>query len=276
MVNSRFITDDDLNDWIDLSVASLAVLLTAAYGEDYFAQHCWLQVFPGGDPNIAWPKAYRYALGANTGYPCSYALPSNFRKLSRVHYFLGDITAEIAGVGTTGAYSIQPTGDWLMTTGQKTAWPMHRLDVAGQVMDYTPRAWEQTRVAYRLRYGPIMAAQYNGHSGIGGVPLYDLVTHNGAALDFLPVPSQRYAVQVTYVPKPMLLPQHPFIEYVIADCAAQCKEQEENDSSAQRAEQSRVVMTIGEDKSPDAANPPMVVDVYGRNRLPGDGWPWPG
>jgi hypothetical protein len=278
MVNSLFVTDDELDNWIDLSVASLYDILVAQYGDEYWSSTTWIQVRPGTDTTIAWPRleiGVDTALaGPDTGYPSSYILPDDFVRLVRCQYLAGTVTRQQVEVGELTAHAPETVYNWTLNCPDKHAYPMHRIDTPGQEIDFTPRSWLQTHVGYRLRRG---VGQQLRYVGFDAAPIYSVVTRTGTVIDFLPVPDAYYAVQVTYVPRPMLLPNHPFPEYLINDCIALCLEKQQSDSSVQRALQARVVEQIQQySRTPDAANPPKIVDVYGSNRIPGSNsrLPW--
>jgi hypothetical protein len=125
---------------------------------------------------------------------------------------------------------------------------------------------------YRLHMGP-----HRFVTGSVGPPADGTVQWvNNAALEFLPVPNKRYAVQVFYVPKPRLLANDTDVfaygheKWIVADCAARCKEKQESDSSVLRARVAAVRDRITNDaRTPDAGQVPQVVDVYGSNRSRG-------
>lgn len=278
MVGSLFVTDDELDLMIDSSVADLYDLLTTQYGDEYFSRTSWIQTYAGTDPNISWPRlAIDPAIwtGPDDGPISAYALPDDFVRLVRVQFFVGTVTNTSVRIGTLAEYNVRSQENWTLNCTDKRAYPMHRIDTPGQVIDFTPMDWSQTRVGYRLRHGPLRQLRWIGLDG--GVPVYTEDFCNGTAIDFLPVPKSSYAVQVTYVPTPTLLPNHPFPEYLIFDCAALCLEKQRSDSSTLRALQERVKARIAQySRTPDAANAPRVVDVYGSNRIPTSGEfpPW--
>lgn len=278
MANSLFVTDTEIDRMIDLSVADLFDILAKQYGDEYWAKTWWIQVRAGSDTAIAWPRfeptPESPITAPDLGYPSCYALPNDFMRLVRCQFFRGTVSRQSVQVGTLVSHTAQSTQNWTLSCADKRAYPMHRIDTPGQLIDFEPRDWMQTRVAYRLRHGPISALSYLGLDG--STPVYTLVTNSDSVIDFLPVPNASYAVQVTYVPTPALHPtNHPFQDYLLYDCAAQCKEKEESDSSTLRALQQRVIDRIERyARTPDAAQAPKVADVYGRNRIPSSGDPW--
>lgn len=278
MVDSLFVTDTEIDGLIDLSVADLYDILTRQYGDEYWATTTWIQVRGGTDPNIAWPRLEinreSPIPGPDEGPESCYALPDDFARLVRCQFFAGTVTRKSVLLEVPEGTDVVPALNWTLNCPDKRAYPMHPIDTAGQVIDFTPCDWRQARVAYRLRHGPMQQMSRSGT--LYGEPVFTIVTHYGTAIEFLPVPNGEYAVQVTYVPTPSLLPNHPFPDYIIFDCAAQCLEKQRSDSSTLRALQARVVQRIEQyAKTPDAANPPKVVDIYGTNRVGGRRWPWP-
>jgi len=101
-----------------------------------------------------------------------------------------------------------------------------------------------------------------------------MALRNQALIQFLPVPSGRYAVQFFYVPKPRVPSgdtehlAYDFPDWIIFDCAAECLEKQESDSRPMRARLERVKDRIRNNaRTLDAGQVPQVVDVYGSNRL---------
>ena len=277
MVNSQFVTDDEINLMIDSSVAALHDILCTQHGDEYWAKISWINVFPGTDPNIAWPRPWldNSSTPPDQGYASCYALPDDFMRLVRCQFMDGAFTWDAVRIGSESDFRNDKNPNVHLASVGKSAYPMHRLDTAGQVVSMVPADWKQTQVAYRLRRGPIRDLSWTS-SGGGGTKYYTEITKTGTVIEFLPVPLRSYAVQVTYVPTAQLLPDHPFPEYLIFDCAALCLEKQGSDSSTLRALQGRVEQRIArESRTVDAANPPKVVDVYGRNRLPWAGNDYP-
>lgn len=281
MVGSSFVTDDEIDAMIDSSVSALHDIITDTFGNDYFSRTTWFQLTGLGDSNVTWPRPEFGDLGSipgpDTGIATCFQLPEEFVRLVRVQFFKGTISRNFVQVGVEASdlENMRAT-TWSLNAPDKRAYPMHRIETAGQVFDYTPRDWFQTHVAYRLRRGPIRQLAMAGTTG-GGVPFYQFVNATGSCIEFLPVPTGSVAVQVDFVPKPMLLPDHPYPEYLTFDCAALCVEKQRSDSTVLRTLQDRVVSRIRNDaKTVDAASPPMAVDIYGSNRLPrSNGEPWP-
>lgn len=276
MVNSQFVTDKEIDLMIDSSVGALYDILCQQYGDEYWSTVTWIQVSPGTNSQIAWPKLQTTAASPDRGYPSAYALPDDFVRLVRAEFLVGTVTRQSATMGSVGGvHWTAADNTWALSASDKTAYPMHRIETAGQRIDMQPREWTQTHVGYRLRHGPAWALQASGVDGV--TILYERAYVMGSLIEFLPVPAGSYAVQITYVPEATLLPNHPFPNYLIYDCAALCLEKQQSDSSTLRALQQREVNRIEQySRTPDAANPPMVVDVYGSNRIPrGRGYPWP-
>ena len=285
MVGSLFVTDDEIDAMIDSSVGDLYDILAQQFGDEYWSTITWLQVNGTGDPSIAWPclqltqNGFVVDTGPDNGIGTLFPLPADFTRLTRVQFFKGTITRQNVNVGISQLSSqlseVQPAPNWQLTAPDKTAYPIHRIDTAGQIFDYTPKDWLQTHVAYRLRHSATAQLRMST-VGTQGV-IYQSLPVIDTWIEFLPVPTGQYAVQIEYVPKAQLIPNHPFPEYIIFDCAALCLEKQRSDSSTLRALQDRVKARISQSaRTVDAANAPMVGDVYGRNRLPGSrgGWPW--
>jgi len=278
MVGSAFVSDAELDAWIDISIAELHGILRTKYGDEYFSKTTWIQVIPGTDPNIAWPRLEANVEssipGPDTGYASSYPMPDDFLSLVRVQFLRGDVTRTSVQVGTPGDYRIEASENWTLSTPDKRALPMHPIDTAGQLMDFTPRNWMSHTPKYRLRGGPVRQLSLTTLNE-GGSPAYAEVWKMGTVIDFLPPPAERYAVQVTYVQAPQLLPTHPHIAYVICGVAAMCLSKQQQDPSALLAEQGKVVSLIsGPVATVDAANPKRVVDVRGGGLRRRYG-PWP-
>jgi hypothetical protein len=277
MVDSDFVTDDEIDLMIDSAVGVLYDILADAFGDEYWSTPYWFNVYPGTDPAIAWPRVLIDPAGTggpDDGPRSCYALPKDFRRLVRCQFFVGSVAQDPVRVGSVSMYEVRVSPSWRLTCSDKRAYPMHRMDTAGQIIDFTPKDWKQCGVVYRLRRGPVTELVQVGTDQ--GNAIYSETTHTGTVIEFLPVPSQHYAVQLMYVRNPELLPDHPFPEYLIYDCAALCLEKQGSDSSALRALQARTVASIKNDaRTPDAASPPMVVDVQ-RNRAGRDprGEPW--
>jgi hypothetical protein len=277
MVDSGFVTDGEIDLMIESSVGALHDILCAQYGDEYWSTQTWIQVSPGSNTQIAWPKLQTTAASPDRGYPSAYALPDDFVRLVRAEFVVGTVTRNSAKMGPdVGPYVTDVDNTWSLSASDKTAYPMHRIETAGQRIDMQPREWRQTHVGYRLRHGPAWALQYARMDVGGGFPLYERKYVNGNLIEFLPVPAGSYAVQITYVPAPTLLPDHPFPQYLICDCAALCLEKQQSDSSTLRALQQREVQRIEQyARTADAANPPMCVDIYASNRIGTNrGEPW--
>lgn len=278
MVGSAFVSDDELDAWCDIAIAELHGILRSKYGDEYFSKTTWIQVTPGTDPTIAWPRlevnTESPIPGPDTGYPSSYPLPDDFLSLVRVQFFRGEVTRSTVQVGSGGLYSLEAAENWTLNSPDKRSLPMHPIDTAGQLIDFTPRNWMQFIPKYRLRSGPLRQLSLDSLN-VGGSPAYSEVWRSGTVIDFLPPPAEKYAVQVTYVGSPCLLPNHPHIAYVICGVAAMCLSKQQQDPSALLAEQGKVVALItGPEATKDAANPHRVVDIRGggmRRRM----GPWP-
>lgn len=278
MVGSAFVSDGELDAWIDLSISELHGILRAKYGDEYFSKTTWIQVIPGTDPSIAWPRLEANVEssipGPDTGYASSFPLPDDFLSLVRVQFLRGSVTRQVVQVGSGGSYSWESAENWTIDSPDKRALPMQPIDTAGQLIDFTPRSWMSHAPMYRLRSGPVRQLSLDS-SNVGGSPAFAEVWIQGTVIDFLPVPAERYAVQVTYVKAPSLLPNHPHIAYVICGVAAMCLNKQQQDPSALLAEQAKVVSLIsGPQGTVDAANPKRVVDVRGGG-LRRRGWPIP-
>lgn len=265
MVGSAFVSDSELDTWIDIAIAELHGILREKYGDEYFSKTTWIQVNPGTDPNIAWPRfeanVESSIPGPDTGYASSYPMPPDFLSLVRIQFFRGEVTRANVQVGYGDLFSTEAAENWTLNCPDKRAYPMHPIDTAGQLIDFTPRNWVQSGVAYRLRSGPVRQLSYASFGQ------YNEVWKHGTIVDFLPPPTEKCAVQVTYVQAPQLLPDHPHIGYVICGVAAMCLSKQQQDPSALLAEQGKVVALIsGPVATKDAANPKRVVDVYGGGR----------
>jgi hypothetical protein len=280
MADSQFLDDSELDLMIDSSVATLHDILVAQYGDEYWSKTAWIQVSPGTDPNVSWPRPRLDGFTStppDSGAPSCYPLPSDFIRLVRCQFFEGAFTWDTIRIGVEGNYREDRSNNYYLQTTGLIGYPMERIESFGQVMDFTPADWRQRGVAYRLRRGPVRDLIWSS-SGTGGQRYYTELIKTGTVIEFLPPPSKSYAVQVTYVPTPVLLPDHPFPEYLIYDCAALCLEKQRSDSSILRALQSAVVQRIEQySRTTDAANPPMVVMKYGRGttarRREPDPWP---
>ena len=273
MVGSAFVSDDELDAWCDIAIAELHGILRSKYGDEYFAKTTWIQVIPGTDPNIAWPRfeanVENSIPGPDTGYASAYPMPDDFLSLLRVQFLRGEVSRANVQVGVPGNFNTEAAENWTLNTQDKRALPMRPIDTPGQLIDFTPRNWMQFTPKYRLRSGPVRQLSY---STVGE---YTEVWRTGTVIDFLPPPAEKYAVQVTYVRAPCLLPNHPHIAYVICGVAAMCLGKQQQDPSALLAEQGKVVALItGPEATKDAANPHCVVDIRGggmRRRM----GPWP-
>jgi hypothetical protein len=271
MVDSQFVSPRELDGWIDLSLRNLHALLVSKYGADYWSTETWIQVRPGTDPNIAWPRfaadAATEITGPELGYSSAYALPDDFLRVVRVQFLAGTVQRVTGEVGELGSHAPLRSDAWRLVTTDRTAYPMHQVESTSQLMCFDPLDWAQTNVGYRLRHGPRRCFRMKGTDQLGA-PVYQVVTHTGSIIEFLPVPASQYAVQVTYVHKPMLLPDHPHIEYVVADCAAQMLEKEQSDSSALRQRQSFEINLIEQGAcKPQASRPRQIQRMGGSNRI---------
>jgi len=277
MVGSPFVSDDELDTWIDIAVAELHGVLREKYGDEYFSKTTWIQVRPGTDPNIAWPRfeanVESSIPGPDTGYASSYPLPDDFLSLVRLQYLIGTVTRATVKVDVSGVSSWEPAENWTITTDDKRALPMRPIDTAGMLIDFTPRSWRTVTPEYRLRCGPVRQLSLSGY--VNGTPQYSEVWRQGSIVDFLPPPTELCAVQATYVRTAQLMPDHPHIGYVICGVAAMCLGKQQQDPSALLAEQGKVVSLItGPSATKDAANPKRVVDIRGGG-LRRRGGPWP-
>lgn len=266
MYGSAFVSEPELDAWIDISLAELHGILRSKYGDEYFAKTTWIQVNPGTDPNIAWPRAELNVEspipGPDTGFPAAFPLPDDFLSLLRCQFIRGTVTRQNVLLGDADGSVTVPSENWTLVSPDRRAYPMTPIDSVGQIIDFTPRNWTQCAVNYRLRSGPVR--QLSLATYIGGEPAYSEVWHHGTIIEFLPVPNEQYAVQVTYVQAPQLIPDHPHIGYVICGVAAMCLAKQQQDASSLLSEQGKIVALIsGPSATRDAANPKFVVDVRG-------------
>jgi hypothetical protein len=272
MVGSDFVSNAELDGWIDTSIRSLYWLLVDKYGAEYFSASTWLQVRPGTDPNVGWPRLTlnpesEYP-SPDLGYSSAYALPDNFERIIRVQFLAGTVSRTVVEAGHETEHEARRTESWQLNTLERTAYPMHSIETVGQAMCFDPIDWRQTRVGYRIRRGPARVFALNTYDN--GVPVYTVLEHLGSVIDFLPVPNGNYAVQVTYAQTPSLLPNHPHIEYVISDCAAQCLEKQQSDSGALRARQALEGQLIEQGSArPSNARPRQIQRIHGANRIDG-------
>jgi hypothetical protein len=265
MVGSSFVSDAELDVWIDLLVTELHGILRQKYGDEYWSGITWIQVRPGSDASIAWPRLEinpESAIpGPDTGYASAYALPLDFLSLVRCQFLRGTVSREVVQIGTGEDYQWRSAENWTLNCPDMRAYPMRTIDTPGELIDFTPRDWTSIGVRYRLRSGPVRQLSLTSFNE-GGSPAYSEVWHHGTIIEFLPPPIAEYAVQVTYVRAPQLLPNHPHIGYVICGVAAMCLQKQQQDPSALLAEQGKVVSLItGPSATVDAANPRRVTDV---------------
>lgn len=266
MYGSDFVSEPELDAWIDISIAELHGILRSKYGDEYFAKTTWIQVNPGSNPNIAWPRTELNVEspipGPDLGFPASYPLPDDFQSLLRCQFLRGTVSRANVQIAIGEDVSTQATENWTLSTPDRHAYPMSTIDSIGDVIDFTPRSWVQCLPQYRLRSGPVRQLSLSTY--VAGQPVYSEVWHNGTVIEFLPVPAEQYAVQVTYVQSPQLLPDHPHIGYVICGVAAMCLSKQQQDPSALLAEQGKTVQLItGPNATKDAANPKRVIDRRG-------------
>jgi len=301
MVGSLFVSDVELNALIDLNTRQLYDVLVAQYGDEYFCKTQWFGVnssLPTLGPLVAWPNttfgtglthgltqevdqnvaATDFLLPEN-GSKSSFLIASDFMRLLRAEFVSGTVTQNTIAVYT----GIPPTGvetryepQYIVTTTDQYSRPMSRVDTVGEDMFRGKRSWEQGDVRYRLRYGTTRVIYRTDIAA----PWFEVVV-DGVVIDFLPVTDSKYAVCLTYVPKPRLLTEdtrafaYPFPEFVIHGCAASCLEKERSDSSVQRQLQAAVRESIvQESRTTDAANPPMVVMKNRHRRAYGEPFQW--
>jgi len=253
MVDSDFVTDLEIDDMMTAAISELWDVVASAYGDEYLARDMWINVGPGTDPLVTWPS-FTYEEG-NAGYRTMFPLNYTQRKIVRVAF-------------TPGIYSASGSGGFKLDRVPERMYPMHRLDIAGQIVDMRPREWTQTRVAYRVRQVKIPYL-----SGASAAFWY------GPVIEFLPPASTACAVQVIFVPAPDVWAldetdvaddqfEFPFEQFVVYYAAAMCLEKQQSDSSVMRALQTTIERQIRENaRTADAANPPKVVRRYGNNRL---------
>jgi len=283
MVGSLFISDTlELNPWIDDATGDLYDFLARSYGDTKYAKSEWINVGPlennvegSTDPAVAWPKlgtaltATSYGgyvlsaqLTADQGVVSKYTLPDDFQRLVRVHFVPGYVE-KTSAVNTPSGMQYGP--EWRLVASQSEFFPLEPMDLTGRVVDMRPVNWLQTTVNYRLHCGPhriVFGALDQNGDPVGS----DSRWIPNAAIDFLPVPQERYAVQVFYVPKPHLLSNDTELfayehdEWVICECAARCLEKQRSPEAA-TARQSieRVKERIRNwSQTKDASNPPMM------------------
>jgi hypothetical protein len=301
MVGSLFVSDVELNALIDLTTRQLYDVLVAQYGDEYFCTTQWFGVnsgVPPLGPLVAWPNttfgtgltrgatqevsqniaAPDFLLPEN-GSKSSFLIASDFMRLLRAEFVAGTVTQNAMDVYT----GIPPTGaetryepQYVINTTDQYSRPMSRIDTVGADMLLRNQDWEQGDVRYRLRYGTTRVISRVSVMG----PWQETVV-DGNVIDFLPVTNGKYAVCLTYVPKPRLLIDdtkdfaYPFPEFIVHGCAAYCLEKERSDSSVQRQLQAAVRESIvQESRTTDAANPPMVVMKNRRRRAYGEPFQW--
>lgn len=281
MVGSLFVSDVELNALIDMHTRQLYDVLVAQYGEEYYCRTQWLGVNMIDQHSIgqfvAWPNQ---TFGTSLAKPLvqtipdviagdvflplggcksSFVLAADFLRLLRVEFVRGTIRQTTIAVITGGGGNANSPQVEVITSDRE-AFPIRRIDTPGQSMSLVPEDWTSNNVRYRLRAGQWRIISRNDEMA----PLAEAVVR-GTAIDFLPIPSSQYAVQLTYVPKALLLADdttqflYDFPEFVIHGCAAACLEKERSDSSVQRQLQKAVEQAIVQkSRTPDAANPPMV------------------
>jgi hypothetical protein len=298
MVNSAFVSDPELNALIDLNTRQLYDVLVAQYGDEYFCKTQWFSINanPTVGPNVSWPNT-TYGTGLQRsltqevyqniqspdlllpepGPKSSFLLASDFMRLLRSEFVSGSVTQKTVSVIVGGGGETRYEPQYIVNSTDQYSVPMRRIDTPGQDLVRTPREWCQGSTYYRLRFGTWRIISRNDDMS----PLDETVT-DGTVIDFLPVTTGKYAVCLTYVPKPRMLLNdtqqfgYPFPEFIVHGCAAYCLEKERSDSSVQRSLQGAIKGSImSESRTPDAANPPMVAMRGRRMRGPGEGFqPW--
>jgi hypothetical protein len=301
MVGSLFVDDTtELNPWIDTATADLYDFLVSKFGDSKFARSAWLNVRHDWaeaatlgtvptDPRTAWPtnvQAYNLTSGdialqspqavpAN-GIASGYILPFDFSRLVRIQFVPGYVTQAIDIVPPDVLTA--PIWRLIRTGSQSEMVPMRPMDISGMTMDLTPRSWTQTEPLYHLAHGPHRFA-----SGTEAAMTMQWI--QSTIVQFLPLPTERYAVQVLYVPKVRTLDGdteefgYDFPEWVILDCAAQCLEKQQQDSKPLRVRLETLKNRIqNEARTNDAANPKMVSMYRGHHSQIGSRrttGPWP-
>jgi hypothetical protein len=298
MVNSRFVTEEEMNSMIDVATGDLYDVLVEAFGDEYFGKICWLNVDNAGRTgnNIAWPNpTYRLSesngvvviSGAPTpegGLYSAYPMPFDFMRLLRAEFIEGTPSQAFITIPHADPTpdEVVDSNNWVISNmSRKRSTPMYRLEMTGGTLDQEPQAWTDGSVGYRLRHGP--------HRIIVGSTMETGFSwpHNGAMIEFLPIPTGNYAVCLTYVPKPALLSDnttdfaYDYVEFVAYTVAARCIDKQEGDSKMWHGMAAQVEARIkGRARTPDAANPPQVV-MHARDwrgTIPyvrkGDGFPW--
>lgn len=291
MVNSTFVDDiTEINPWIDTATADLYDFLVSRFGDSKFAKPAWLNIRHdwteagtlgtiATDPTTMWPsnvKAYEIAPHANAadgdirlrspevipgyGVATGYVLPFDFSRLVRIQFLPGYVTQPII-LGPPPpplTTTIPPVWRLVLSGPQTTMLPMRPMDLSEDALDYTPRSWLQSVPSYRLVHGP--------HRYAAGTDLAATMSWiQSTIVQFLPVPTERYAVQIFYVPKARVLAGdtenfgYDFPEWIILDCAAQCLEKQQQDSRPLRGRLEQLKNRIqNEARTVDAANPKMV------------------
>ncbi len=298
MVNSRFVSDTEMNAMVDVATGDLYDVLVEAFGDEYFGKLCWISIDNAGRTanNIAWPNptfrlsesngvvVMSYAPTPEGGLYSAFPLAFDFMRLLRVEFIEGLPNQEFITIPHQDPTPDETTtsNNWaIQGMSRKRSLPMYRLEMTGQQLDQEPQQWRDGCVGYRLRHGPhrIITGMDTDHG-------FDAI-HNGAMIEFLPIPTGNYAVCVTYVPKPKLLADdatdfaYDYIEHVAYTVAARCIDKQEGDSKMWHGMAAQVEARIkGRARTPDAANPPQVVMHHGAGRgtIPsirkGDGFQW--
>ena len=246
MVNSPFVTDDEIVDLLNDNLEFIWRECVSAYGESVFCKETTINVTQFGASSGPWPA---------TGGPGAtvtvtrYSLPTDFQRLIRAEWSEG--TLGISGPDYTVSGQRQPV--W---------YAMRPIDVVRMPRITEARAWVGYQPGYWVsaNMGPATLTEL----GNGTVPFY---------ISFWPLPNAAVCVHIFYLPN---CPRYGATDnasfcnlnqlawqYVRDATAAMLLEKQRSDSSALQSSAARALAAVqGEQQTVDT-NPRGTIDVYG-------------
>ncbi len=275
-VNSQFVTDVELNGFINSSIQELYDLLIGAYGEDYFSQiPPYLITTDGVNDKYNLPdgsSAYTLPLPAGGAVPVS--------TINGTFPITAVPSATTFTYNTTSGLATDTSGG----TAKVTATPFYKLIGVDHQIVGVPGApngiyvrVQRFKMAERNQYAfPIWTNNWYGNI----VLKYHLQNTNPAQLWIIPLPPGGRTIRVLYAPRfvPLVNDVDVFDgingweEYVVADVMIKVLNKEESDVSVPAAIKRDLLERIKDiADTRDIGSPSTVVDVY-RSDFPGFGF----
>lgn len=305
MENSQFVTDAEIDRYLNESISELYDLIIEQAGQEYFLETYGFSTVANQDTYLLPADLYQLKgvdveIGAPAPLPIlPYMFNERFENRALPGFWnrYGDIRYRLLGhahsVPTAAASPIsppQPTGLQLdevaivlATTFTTVSGEVEQFYI-GQTLVFRPADFETTVVEVRADTTPAVVV-CAGNLVVGGVLAGDTIHQVRVAdyapqIRFTPIPVAANAINVWYIPHAPVLAAATDVwngfngweEYPIVDSAIKCLEKEESDTSALELRKQRLINRIQSmSQKRDGGFPERVTDV---TRVYDNWWRW--